>query len=394
VPSKASNRTSRDVPRGAHLIVATLALTGGSFYEEATAYNIDPRFPHLGGLKISSPQNYSDLAIQSQLARLDFVVVEFYFNWEGGGAAMNNAVHAIKVKNPNIVIVDYCQIDEVSDTVAGQQPLRDKLDAQKWWLYQSGVGGSKVPGPGGASSVPNLTNFTGWNTWVADYHLEQVWQKIPELDGTYTDNFFWKPAVNGDWNRDGTSDSLNNSTVGTWYRQGLITHANRIKTRMGKLVMGNLGRSGQTEAVNTEFNQQLNGGVLERYIGETWSAENFGWKLMMDRYRKVMALLAAPRLLIFNMKGNPTDYKTFRYGFASALMDDAYFDFSNGTSGAIYQPGVVWFDEYDLAGTPTPNGSVRPSTARRPRRGKTVSTGAAFRTGWRWSTRVVITTGR
>ncbi|MDQ3776263.1 MAG: hypothetical protein M3461_18855 [Pseudomonadota bacterium] len=114
---------------------------------------------------------------------------------------------------------------------------------------------------------------------------------------------------------------------------------------------GNLGRSGQTEAVNTGFHQQLNGGVLERYIGETWSAENFGWKLMMDRYRKVMALLAAPRLLILNMKGNPPDFKTFRYGFASTLMDNAYFDFSNGTSGAIYKPGVVWFDEYDLAGT-------------------------------------------
>ena len=113
---------------------------------------------------------------------------------------------------------------------------------------------------------------------------------------------------------------------------------------------GNLGRSGQPEANNTGFNQQLHGGVLERYIGETWSAENQGWKTMLDRYRKVMALLAAPRLLIFNMKGSPTDYKTFHYGFASALMDGAYFDFSNGTSGAIYKPGVVWFDEYDLAG--------------------------------------------
>jgi hypothetical protein len=132
--------------------------------------------------------------------------------------------------------------------------------------------------------------------------------------------------VNGDWNRDGSSDSQNDSTVGQWWRDGMIRHANQIKTRMpGKLVTGNIGRSGQAEAVNTGFNQQLNGGVLERYIGETWSAENFGW--------------------------NPTDYKTFRYGFTSALMDDAYFDFSNGTSGKIYQPGVVWFDEYDLAGT-------------------------------------------
>jgi len=116
-------------------------------------------------------------------------------------------------------------------------------------------------------------------------------------------------------------------------------------------VTGNLGRSGQPEANNTGFDKQLHGGVLERYIGETWSAENQGWKTMMDRYRKVMALLANPRLLIFNMKGNPTDYKTFRYGFASALMDDAYFDFSNGTGGPLYKPGVVWFDEYDRAGT-------------------------------------------
>ena len=349
--SKASNRTSRGIPRGIQFIAATLALTGGSFYEEACAYTIDPRFPHLGGIKISSPQNYADPSVQSQLARLDFVVVDFYFNWGGGGAAMNNAVNGIKAKNPNIVIVDYCQIEEVSNTAAGQKPLRDKLEAAKWWLYQSGAGGSKVPAPTGGSSVPNLTNFTGWNTWVADYHFEQVWKHISKLDGTFTDNFFWKPAVNGDWNRDGRSDSQNDATVGTWYRQGMITHTNRIKARTGKLVTGNFGRSGQPEAVNTGYQGLLNGGTLERFIGETWSAENAGWKTMMDRYRKVMSLLAAPRLLIFNMKGNPTDYKTFRYGFASALMDNAYFDFSNGTSGPLYKPGVIWFDEYDLAGT-------------------------------------------
>jgi len=63
--SKASNRTSRGIPRGLYFIAATLALTGGSFYEEACAYTIDPRFPHLGGIKISSPQNYVDPSVQS-----------------------------------------------------------------------------------------------------------------------------------------------------------------------------------------------------------------------------------------------------------------------------------------------------------------------------------------
>ncbi|MGH8568760.1 MAG: hypothetical protein ACREXX_16030 [Gammaproteobacteria bacterium] len=348
MPSKASNRTSR----GVNFIAATLALSGVSFYEEACAYSIDPRFPHLGGLKISSPQNYHDPAVQSQLARLDFVVLDFYFGWGGGGVAMNKAVNDIKAKNPNIVIVDYCLLDEVHNTAAGQKPLRAVLDARKWWLYRSGTSGSKVLAPGGASSVPNVTDFTGWNTWSADYHFDQVWRHISKLDGTYTDNFFWKPAVNGDWNRDGTSDSFNDSAVGTWWRKGFITYANRIKTRMpGRLVMGNLGRSGQKEADNTGFNQQMNGGTLERYMGETWSAENFGWKFMMDRYRKVMALLAAPKLLILNVKGNPSDFRFFRYAFASTLMDNGYFDFSNGTSGPIYKPGVVWFDEYDLAGT-------------------------------------------
>jgi hypothetical protein len=71
---------------------------------------------------------------------------------------------------------------------------------------------------------------------------------------------------------------------------------------------------------------------------------------MMAAYRKVMSLVRDPKLVVFNMKGKPTDYKSFRYGFTSALMDDAYFDFSDGTGGSVYKTDVVWFDEYDLAG--------------------------------------------
>jgi hypothetical protein len=276
VPFKASNRTSRGVPRGVHFIAAILVLTGASFYEQACAYSIDPRFPHLGGYKISSPQNYGDPAIQSQLARLDFLVIDFYVNWGGGGAAMNKAVDDIKLKNPNIAIVDYCTLGQVHSSSTGHKPLRDKLEAQKWYLYQSGAGGSKVLD--GTSLTPNHTDFVPqdangkrWNTWFADYHFDQVWRHISKLDGTYTDNFFWKPAVNGDWNRDGGSDSQNDSTVGQWWRNGMITHANRIKTlitKPGALVTGNLGRSGQTEAVNTGFNQQLYPAVFEA-VGRT-----------------------------------------------------------------------------------------------------------------------------
>lgn len=357
MPSKASNRTSR----GVYFIAATLALTGVSFYQPASAYTVKREFPRLGGTKISSPQDYDDPDVQRQLARLDFVVVEFYLNWRGGRAAIRKAVQGIKAKNPNIVIVDYCILNQVHDTSDGQKPLRDKLEAQNWYLYQSGAGGQKAPSLWGETSSTNLTDFVPkdadgkrWNTWLADYQFENVWKDIPELDGTYTDAFFWRPAVVGDWNRDGRTDDPNDGTVGQWWRNGMLAHVNRIKTRMpGKLVTGNLGRLGQPGAVNTGFNRQVQGGVLERYIGETWSAENQGWKSMMERYRKVMALLAEPRLLIFNIKANPTDFKTFRYGLASTLMDDGYFDFSD--AAGLFKPKVIWFDEYDLAGTANTN---------------------------------------
>ena len=77
MPSKASNRTSG----GVYFIATTLALTGVSFYQQASAYTVKREFPRLGGTKISSPQDYDNPDVQRQLARLDFVVVDFYPNW-------------------------------------------------------------------------------------------------------------------------------------------------------------------------------------------------------------------------------------------------------------------------------------------------------------------------
>lgn len=71
----------------------------------------------------------------------------------------------------------------------------------------------------------------------------------------------------------------------------------------------------------------------------------------MGAYHKVMGLVKGPKLVVFGMKGKPSDYKAFRYGFASTLMDDGYFDFSDGTSGSIYETEMIWFDEFDIAGT-------------------------------------------
>ena len=358
-------RTCRSFPpsRSRLLTVPALSLLLGQ--TDALAYTVKTTFPRLGGTKIGAPHAYKDASVQSQLAKLDYVLIDFFPNW-GSVTTMRDALKAIKAKNPNIVILDYVIQETIHNTYSGLQPFRDKLDAEHWWLYKNGSGGTKV-GPDAAVCTTNFTNSAPkdangdrWNTWFAKYVHKQMWSQVPELDGTFTDNFFWKPRVNGDWNRDGTTDSQKNTAMYSAFRTGMMVHLNQIKALMpGKLVAGNIGDWGRPEATVPEYKGQLDGGLLERYIGETWSNEgidlngNFNgwgsWSRMMGAYHKVMGLVKDPKLVIFGMKGKPTDYKTFRYAFASTLMDDAYFDFSDGT-GNIYTTKVVWFDEYDLAG--------------------------------------------
>jgi hypothetical protein len=347
------------------LTVSALSLLLG--HADALAYTVKTTFPRLGGTKYGAPHAYSDPSAQARLAKLDYVLIDFFPNW-GSITKMRDAVKAIKAKNPNIVIVDYVIQETIHNTYPGLKPFRDKLDAEHWWLYRNGGGGTKV-GPDAAVSTTNFTNSAPqdgngdrWNTWFAKYVHKEMWSQIPELDGTFTDNVFWKPRVSGDWNRDGITDSQKNTAIYPAFRTGMMEHLSQIRALMpGKLVTGNIGDWGRPEATVPEFQGQLDGGLLEHYIGQTWSHEgvdlngNFNgwgsWSRMMGAYHKVMGLVKAPKLVIFNMKGKPTDYKTFRYGFASTLMDDAYFDFSDGTSGSIYETEVIWFDEFDVAGT-------------------------------------------
>jgi hypothetical protein len=113
----------------------------------------------------------------------------------------------------------------------------------------------------------------------------------------------------------------------------------------GKLQIGNIADWGNASAVLTELDQTLNGGVMEGILGSSYSPEKYAsWSEMMRWYRKTMAAIAPPKLVAFNQQGNPTDYKSLRYGLASCLLDNGYFAFNDASKGYT---GVVWFDEYD-----------------------------------------------
>ena len=76
----------------------------------------------------------------------------------------------------------------------------------------------------------------------------------------------------------------------------------------------------------------------------------------MDRYGAVLQNTRPPKIVGFNVHGNPADYRLFRYAYASCLLDDGYFSF---TDKSREYSSVPWFDEYDyklgnaLSGPPT-----------------------------------------
>jgi hypothetical protein len=65
----------------------------------------------------------------------------------------------------------------------------------------------------------------------------------------------------------------------------------------------------------------------------------------MERYRAVMTNTCAPHWVCFNAQGKPTDYQFFRYAYASCLLEDGYFCY---TDRANEYSSVAWFDEFDF----------------------------------------------
>ena len=95
-----------------------------------------------------------------------------------------------------------------------------------------------------------------------------------------------------------------------------------------------------------EFATQLEGAFLEGLMGKKWSLETWaGWPKMMQRYHGTMAHTRVPHLIGFNVHGKTNDYRFFRYAFASCLLDDGYFCFTD--VGKEYS-SVPWFDEFDF----------------------------------------------
>jgi hypothetical protein len=312
-------------------------------------------YPRLGAYAIGSPKDYYSADYQKQLAKVQVAVINIYPGWGvAQKTTLEQTVKQIKAINPNTKVFDYV-IGEglASPANVAYADYESKVNSANWWLYTSGLTTTKVLTDFGHSVyVLNITtqaqkDSSGQNfaQWFGGYAASSMGTPNPTLDGLFTDNVFWKPRRDGDWNLDGKIDSQNDPTVQGWYRAGYRLYADTLKKAMpGKLQLANIADWGQSTAVLTEYKGVWNGGILEHIIGKTYSPETGGWSAMMADYRKTMDALAAPKLGLFQQDGSLTDYQGMRYGLASCLMDDGYYTF-NDLAHENY--GVAWFDEFD-----------------------------------------------
>jgi len=324
----------------------------------ATASSGDP-FPRIGGYQIGSPQEYWTASYQQQLAKQNVTILSYWPGWGvDHGTTMQQVVTNIKSINPKARVFLYINTDSLlpGNNVpnAGFYPVWTKLNQMHWWAYVNGSSGPIVAASGyPASQEINNTLFTppdssGLNfiQWFDQWVTTNFYKPNPAIDGLFTDNVLTAPDVNADWNRDGITDSDANPTVATWYRQAFQYHFQVLHSLMpGKLQIGNSGGIGIASDPVPEYQNIMDGGVLEAMIGKSWSVETWGgWAEMMGSYAKTMAHYNNPPVAIFGQEGDPIDYQSIRYGLGSCLLGDAYYYFTDINVGYY---GLYWFDEFN-----------------------------------------------
>jgi hypothetical protein len=304
-----------------------------------------PGYPRLGGYLIGGPQNYDDPNYQAAIARLNVVVLS---TWPGqtfndpNQSTLAQVLQSMKSRNGNLQTLLYVNINEaqLSDAAAGT------VANNGWWLYPNGTSGGPVKSTWGNDFY--IINTSIWNTGYLDWKANQLAQlywypNSGALDGFYVDNLFTGPRVDGDWNRDGSTDSRGWANIIAGFRQGNQYYFGKQRSYMpGKWITGNIGfRPGESQP---EYEYQLNGGVIEGVIGYGYSPDSWGtFNDVMSLYHETMNKALDPKLVIFHQNGPGNDWQAFRYGFTTCLLDDGYYYYSLNDS----YHGVNWFDEFN-----------------------------------------------
>ena len=312
-------------------------------------------FPRLLGMNIAI-DSYQLPTYQAALAKLDVVILGFYPGWNKmqTNEPIRDAVKAIKNINPNILIGQYTILNEAQEDTPQYKMYSYKsikLDQENWWLRDAG--GNQVQWT--AIFDTWVINYTNWvkpdanglryPEWLAQQDYNLYFQPVPEFDFWYYDAVLSDPRVlAANWKLDGTNYSNTDPVIQQAVRIGTSNEWTIARELAPNVLF--FGNSTDTILAYPEYKNKLNAAFFEGLMGKSWSYETWaGWDVMMSHYQTVAPSLQAPKIVGFNVWGKVNDYQFFRYAFASCLMDNGFFNFTDVNVG---YGSVPWFDEYNV----------------------------------------------
>lgn len=368
--------------------------------------------PRLGIISTSSPNTAYSAVNGTRMSKFHFSI--FGIDYEGGGSqayggsagAFIDYVHAQSTLTPKAKVFKYYIPDTVkyiaSPPVTAVNPNQVAyLNANNWFLYQTGTSGTKAPNydSNTAHLMANMTTYVpsdGSGLKVADrsakYQLDVIAgtynavDACPNLDGFFQDAFCQRTPTGGstsanpsflaDFNRNGVSDYQSivgppsGAQIDVELRLGMKRGPDYIHANSSKLCVANIdGWNDPTATFTptnkigalgvTEFNQVLDGGLIESHKGISYSLmARQGFATAKAQYQFCLSQMTGIKMCVVNCptKANGSDFSTAtpyqaaRASFCYVHQDDGYFCSGLLNAGGTGYSGLVsdanWYDEY------------------------------------------------
>lgn len=178
-----------------------------------------------------------------------------------------------------------------------------------------------------------------WNNALISFVQKDI---LPlGVDGIFFDmvsqNISWLNGGNLDFNRDRKKDDAKVADD-TWLRRttDLLKQASQSLNTKYIVING---------SSDPNFQTYVNGRMFETFP-TPWEGDG-SWSTVMNRATTIQKSNRQPKILVFNGNSNNTgiqnNYSKFRYGFVSALLNDAYFSYDFGDTS---HSQLWWYDEY------------------------------------------------
>jgi uncharacterized phage protein (TIGR02218 family) len=167
------------------------------------------------------------------------------------------------------------------------------------------------------SALPSLSGKTYLQYKVEDWDYPNRLDHFPDAGYVFIDNYWHRPRVEADYNRDGTNETRDGAAAA--FRAGLVYYGEQLQAgRSGLKLIGNSAGSDLSD-----FDSELNVAFDEGTVGKSYGQFTTGGIAAVRT--RMLSLIAntADGVAILQSYGESTNYARHRFAYAMAALFDA-----------------------------------------------------------------------